>query len=64
VDDGTSWEIGYFFARKSPEQKIIGIRTDFRYSGTFGFAGFGGTFIQRLFVVIVVPSAIFLPAPS
>ena len=30
VDDGTSWEIGYFPARKSPEQKIIGIRTDFR----------------------------------
>ncbi len=30
VDDGTAWEIGYFFARKSPEQKIIGIRTDFR----------------------------------
>jgi nucleoside 2-deoxyribosyltransferase len=30
VDDGTAWEIGYFFAKKSPEQKIIGIRTDFR----------------------------------
>ena len=33
VDDGISWEIGYFFARKSPEQKIIGIRTDFRRAG-------------------------------
>lgn len=33
VDDGTAWEIGYFFARKSPEQKIIGIRTDFRRAG-------------------------------
>jgi nucleoside 2-deoxyribosyltransferase len=33
VDDGTSWEIGYFYARKSPEQKIIGIRTDFRRAG-------------------------------
>ncbi|MFZ0930068.1 MAG: nucleoside 2-deoxyribosyltransferase [Syntrophobacteraceae bacterium] len=22
VDDGTVWEIGYFYARKSPEQKI------------------------------------------
>jgi nucleoside 2-deoxyribosyltransferase len=29
VDDGTAWEIGYFYAKKSPEQKIIGIRTDF-----------------------------------
>jgi nucleoside 2-deoxyribosyltransferase len=33
VDDGIAWEIGYFFARKSPEQKIIGIRTDFRRAG-------------------------------
>jgi nucleoside 2-deoxyribosyltransferase len=33
VDDGTAWEIGYFYARKWPEQKIIGIRTDFRQSG-------------------------------
>jgi nucleoside 2-deoxyribosyltransferase len=33
VDDGTSWEIGYFFARKSPQQKIIGIWTDFRRAG-------------------------------
>jgi nucleoside 2-deoxyribosyltransferase len=32
VDDGTAWEIGYFYARKSPEQKIIGVRTDFRAS--------------------------------
>lgn len=32
-DDGTAWEIGYFYARKSPEQKIIGIRTDFRRAG-------------------------------
>jgi nucleoside 2-deoxyribosyltransferase len=30
VDDGTGWEIGYFYARRRPEQKIIGIRTDFR----------------------------------
>jgi nucleoside 2-deoxyribosyltransferase len=30
VDDGTAWEIGYFYVKKSPEQKIIGIRTDFR----------------------------------
>jgi nucleoside 2-deoxyribosyltransferase len=33
VDDGTSWAIGYFYAKKSPEQKIIGIRTDFRRAG-------------------------------
>jgi nucleoside 2-deoxyribosyltransferase len=33
ADDGTAWEIGYFYARKSPEQKIIGIRTDFRRAG-------------------------------
>ena len=33
VDDVTAWEIGYFSARKSPEQKIIGIRTDFRSAG-------------------------------
>jgi nucleoside 2-deoxyribosyltransferase len=25
VDDGTAWETGYFLARKSPEQKIIGM---------------------------------------
>jgi nucleoside 2-deoxyribosyltransferase len=30
VDDGTAWEIGYFYAKKSPGQKIVGIRTDFR----------------------------------
>jgi len=33
VDDGTSWEIGYFNAGKSPERKIIGVRTDFRGAG-------------------------------
>jgi len=33
VDDGTAWEIGYFYAQRSPEQKIIGIRTDFRRAG-------------------------------
>ena len=33
VDDGTAWEIGYFYARRAPEQKIIGIRTDFRRAG-------------------------------
>jgi len=33
VDDGTAWEIGYFFAKKLSEQKIIGIRTDFRRAG-------------------------------
>jgi nucleoside 2-deoxyribosyltransferase len=33
VDDGTAWEIGYFYAKKSAEQKIIGIRTDFHRAG-------------------------------
>ena len=33
MDDGTAWEIGYFYAKKSPVQKIIGIRTDFRRAG-------------------------------
>jgi nucleoside 2-deoxyribosyltransferase len=33
VDDGTAWEIGYFYARKSVDSKIIGIRTDFRNAG-------------------------------
>ena len=33
VDDGTAWEIGYFYGIKSPGSKIIGIRTDFRNAG-------------------------------
>jgi nucleoside 2-deoxyribosyltransferase len=33
VDDGTAWEIGYFYAKRSPEHKIIGIRTDSRRAG-------------------------------
>ncbi len=33
VDDGTAWEMGYFYAKRRPEQKIIGIRTDFRRAG-------------------------------
>ena len=33
VDDGAAWEIGYFYAKRRPEQKIIGIRTDFRRAG-------------------------------
>ena len=33
VDDGTAWEIGYFYAKKSSEQKTIGVRTDFRRAG-------------------------------
>jgi nucleoside 2-deoxyribosyltransferase len=31
VDDGTAWEIGYYYALK--RGKIIGIRTDFRRAG-------------------------------
>jgi nucleoside 2-deoxyribosyltransferase len=30
VDDGTAWEVGYFF---SQGKKIIGLRTDFRRAG-------------------------------
>jgi len=30
VDDGSAWEIGYFFARGG---RILGIRTDFRRAG-------------------------------
>jgi nucleoside 2-deoxyribosyltransferase len=30
VDDGSAWEIGYFYARGRP---ILGIRTDFRKAG-------------------------------
>ena len=30
VDDGTAWEVGYFF---SQGKQIIGIRTDFRRAG-------------------------------
>jgi nucleoside 2-deoxyribosyltransferase len=33
VDDGTAWEIGYFCAKRSPEQKIIGMRTDSSRAG-------------------------------
>jgi len=33
VDDGTALEIGYFYAGKSSEQNVIGIRTDFRRAG-------------------------------
>jgi nucleoside 2-deoxyribosyltransferase len=30
VDDGTAWEIGYFF---SQGKSVLGIRTDFRRAG-------------------------------
>lgn len=33
TDDGTAWEIGYFYKGKSESAKIIGIRTDFRNAG-------------------------------
>jgi nucleoside 2-deoxyribosyltransferase len=33
VDDGTAWEIGYFYKNKKPKSKIYGIRTDFRKAG-------------------------------
>lgn len=33
VDDGTAWEIGYFYAHRSSGKPIIGLRTDFRKAG-------------------------------
>ena len=33
VDDGTSWEIGYFYSIRKKNQPIFGIRTDFRSAG-------------------------------
>lgn len=33
VDDGTAWEIGYFYGHKGYGHKILGIRTDFRKAG-------------------------------
>ena len=33
VDDGTSWEIGYFYSIRKENQPIFGIRTDFRSGG-------------------------------
>lgn len=33
VDDGTAWEIGYFYAKRPVGSPIIGIRTDFRNAG-------------------------------
>jgi len=36
VDDGTAWEIGYFYRMKADGARIIGIRTDFRNAGEGG----------------------------
>ena len=36
VDDGTAWEIGYFYSRYANKLPIIGIRTDFRNAGETG----------------------------
>ncbi len=33
VDDGTAWEIGYFYCKHSNRLPIIGVRTDFRNAG-------------------------------
>jgi nucleoside 2-deoxyribosyltransferase len=39
VDDGTAWEIGYYFALKpGKSHKILGIRTDFRRAGETDFS--------------------------
>jgi nucleoside 2-deoxyribosyltransferase len=36
VDDGTAWEIGYFYRGRAEGSLIIGIRTDFRNAGESG----------------------------
>ena len=33
VDDGTAWEIGYFYCLHADKSRIIGIRTDDRQAG-------------------------------
>jgi nucleoside 2-deoxyribosyltransferase len=33
VDDGTAWEIGYFYNKNGGGDRIVGIRTDFRRAG-------------------------------
>lgn len=33
VDDGTAWEVGYFYGVRSAASKIMGIRTDARKAG-------------------------------
>lgn len=33
VDDGTAWEIGYFYARGQRGKPIVGLRTDLRRAG-------------------------------
>ncbi|MCE5242890.1 MAG: nucleoside 2-deoxyribosyltransferase [Desulfobacteraceae bacterium] len=33
VDDGTAWEIGYFYCLHADKSRIIGIRTDHRNGG-------------------------------
>lgn len=38
VDDGTAWEIGYFFRRHRPSAPIFGLRTDFRSAGDTTFS--------------------------
>ncbi len=45
VDSGTSWEIGYAFAREIP---VIGLRTDFR---TLGIEGRVNLMIERSIVL-------------
>jgi nucleoside 2-deoxyribosyltransferase len=33
VDDGTAWEIGYFYRMRGEGSLVIGVRTDFRNAG-------------------------------
>ncbi len=33
MDDGTAWEIGYYYGLRRDRSRIIGVRTDFRNAG-------------------------------
>ena len=47
VDDGTAWELGYFFALCGDSgERILGIRTDFRNCGDAGGAGINSMLAQ------------------
>jgi len=41
--------------KDSTNSSALVLTTDFTESGTFGFGGFGGTYIQRFFVAILAP---------
>jgi len=44
-----------FLRKDSTNSSAFVLTTDFRYSGTLAFGGFGGTYIQRFFPAITAP---------